>query len=167
MLGKTLDGFEVIDRWNSHLKDHPDVLGILPEALAKISTDGRDFLIEEVIFDRIIGETICVPTGFEDEIVFAKRPNRFGYTRFVKNREAIPTKSVVIILKKAEGNQYVLITAFIGSLSPAEPWDTRNFKKFGNFKKAQKESLDFWNTHALVWGVEEVLPGTETTICPW
>ena len=167
MLGKTFDGFVVIDRDDSHVQSHKDVLGVLPEALAKISARGRNFIVEEVVFDRIVGKTICVPTGPGDEIVFAQRPNRFGLTRFVKNREAMDTKSVTIILKKAEDNKYILITAFIGPLAPAEPWDTRNFKRSGNFKKAQKESLEFWNTHALVWGVEETLPGTETTTCPW
>ncbi|MEI8269811.1 MAG: hypothetical protein WCG45_00420 [bacterium] len=149
-------GEEVRDRVDSHL--HQTAVALLPEALQKISANGRGFTIEEVKFDRIVGESDCVPTGPEDAIIFAKRPNRWGLTRFVRNRQPEKSSSVVVILKKAEeGNFFILITAFIGSIAPPEPWD----------RNATSESRNFWNTHALVWGSQEVISGTESLDCPW
>jgi len=150
-------GEKVVDRYQSHL--HPEVMAILPEALAKIKSKGRNFLIEEIDFGRIVGESICVATRPGDQIVFVRRSRRFGMTRFVKNRLPEPSSKAVVILKTADGEPgaYVLITAFIGDLSEPEPWD----------RNATSQSRDFWNTHALVWGSEEVILETETTQCPW
>lgn len=145
-------GEEVVDRPRSHL--HPGVGELLPEALSKISANGRSFLIEEVDFGRPIGEKMCVVTGPDDEIVFAQRPHRFGLTRFVKNRRPEPCTSVVVILKKAEdADYYVLITAFIGHRPEPEPWD----------RNATAASFAFWDQHALVWGSEPVVAGTART----
>ncbi len=154
---KIKSGEAVVDRYNSHL--HSSVLDILPEALGKIESKGRKFLVEEVDLDRIIGETICVATGLGDQIVFAQRPKRFGLSRFVKNRQAEPCSTVVVILKTADEQPgtYVLVTAFIGGKPEPELWD----------KNATPKSRKFWTSHALVWGKEEIIPGTETSVCPW
>lgn len=162
---KLKSGEDVIDRYQSHL--HESVLSHLPTALARIDSRGRKFLVEEVSFDSPIGETICVPTGLGDEIVFAKRPKRFGLTRFVKNRAAEPCSSVVVILKADDNGGYILITAFVGCRPEPEPWDSRNFSQQANPQKAEQLAREFWNSHALVWGCEEVIPNTETTACPW
>lgn len=149
-------GEEVVDRYRPHL--HQDAVSVLPEALQKINASGRNFIIEEVKFDRIVGETICVATRPGDQIIYAKRPKRWGHTRFVRNRKPEQSSSVVVILKKAEEDDfYILITAFVGKIADPEPWD----------RNATSTSRDFWNTHALVWGYEEVLLDTETTECPW
>lgn len=29
------------------------------------------------------------------------------------------------------------------------------------------ETFEFWSSHALVWGSEPIVPGTETATCPW
>jgi hypothetical protein len=149
-------GENVVDRYQSHL--HNDVLQILPGALSKVESNGRKFIVEEIQMGRIIGETICVATKPGDQIVYAKRPKRFGLTRFVKNQKPELSSSVVTILKKAEeGDFFILITAFIGNIAEPEPWD----------RNATEKSRDFWETHALVWGYEEIVPGTETIECPW
>lgn len=156
ILGRLASGEAVIDRHNSHCHALPS--GILEEALSRIQSSGRNFFVEEVDFGRPIGETICVRTGSSDEIVFAKRPRRYGLTRFVKNRSPEATNSVVVIVKKADDyDGFVLITAFFGTKAEPEPWD----------RNATEKSLDFWSTHAIVWGSEETIPGTETNLCPW
>lgn len=156
-IGMTLaSGEAVIDRFNSHV--HGEVAQLLPAAFSRIDSKGRKFLIEEVMFDRIVGNTVCVPTTDADEIVWAKRPKRFGHSRFVKNRKPEPCDKVVVILKKDDfEDYYVLITAFIGHRPEPEPWD----------RNANGNSLAFWHSHALVWGSESTIPGTETTNCPW
>lgn len=155
--GTLASGEVVVDRYNSHLRE--DAACFLPSALARINGQGRSFLAEEVDFGQPIGETMCVSTGPGDRIVYAKRPKRFGHTRFVVNRLPESCSSLVVILvaaKEAPG-LYVLISAFIGRKAEPEPWD----------KNATAGSVAFWNTHALVWGHEETVPGTETVICPW
>ena len=115
-------GQVVVDRFNSHI--HESVAALLPEALTKVSLGGSQFAVEQVDFDRIVGETTCVETHEGDQIIYAQRPKRFGASRFVKNRQPEPCKSVVVILKKAEdGDYFVLITAFIGVRPEPEPWD--------------------------------------------
>ncbi len=159
-IGTLKGGEPVFDRYNSHL--HASVAAILPAALAQIDVGGRAFLVEEVDFGRQIGETVCVATGPGDQIVYAQRPKRFGLTRFVKNRQPEPCSTVVVILKIADGAEaamgaYVLVTAFIGHKAEPEPWDWN----------ATPNSVAFWSSHALVWGSEPAIPGTETTECPW
>lgn len=157
MLGLLMSGEPVVDRYNSHLRE--SVAALLPVALAQISSQDRSFLIEEVDFGWPIGETTCLPTGPVDKIVYARRPKRSGLTRFVKGRAPEPCSSVVVILKTAddEPEAYVLVTAFIGHKPEPEPWD----------RNATANSRAFWNTHALVWGSEPVILGTETSECPW
>ncbi|KKS82790.1 MAG: hypothetical protein UV58_C0005G0044 [Candidatus Wolfebacteria bacterium GW2011_GWC1_43_10] len=165
MLGKLASGEMVVDRFNSH--NHIGLSRFLPVALARINSLGRGFLVEEVDFGSSIGETICVPTGPGDEIVFAQRPKRFGLTRFVKNRKSEPCSSLVVILKVGDCGEYVLITAFVGTRPEPEPWDERNFAQQADPSAARKAAFRFWLSHALVWGAEPIVPGTETTVCPW
>lgn len=154
-LGVLVSGQEVVDRDESHI--HGPVADLLVEAFEKIVLNDEQFKVVQVDFDRIVGKSTCVVTSSQDEIIFAKRPARFGLTRFVKNREAVPCKSIVVILKKAGGNQYVLITAFIGEKAEPEPWD----------RNATAKSVEFWNSHAMVWNSEPIVSGTETKVCPW
>jgi hypothetical protein len=155
MLGKLKSGEVVVDRYNSHI--HETVKVVLPAALAQIESGRSQFLVTEIEFEKVIGDTTCIPTGPGDEVVFAKRPKRFGHTRFVKNRKPLPCSSVVVILKATTEGGYVLITAFVGHKAEPEPWD----------RHSNSKSLEFWSKHALVWGSEEVIPGTETERCPW
>jgi hypothetical protein len=155
LLGRLAGGEAVIDRFNSHL--HPGVVEILPEALARVNAEGKKFLVEEVDFGRPIGQTICVETGPLDQVVFAQRPKRAGLSRFVSNREPEKSSSVTVILKAGDRGEYVLITAFVGAPAPPEPWD----------RNATEQSVPFWSSHALCWGAEETIPGTETDQCPW
>ncbi|MDH4329991.1 MAG: hypothetical protein OEV93_00355 [Candidatus Moranbacteria bacterium] len=153
----------VSNRHHSHL--HDDVAEILTEALSRIDSGKRDFFVEQVDFGRVVGETICVATDNGDEIVFAKRPKRYGHTRFVKTKRPEPCSSLVVILKKIETG-YVLISAFVGVKPQPEPWDHRSFSQQSDPQKAERLAIEFWNSHALVWGCD-VISGTETTRCPW
>jgi hypothetical protein len=156
-MGRLASGQRVIDRYNSHL--HPQVLELLPKAFRKIRLTGEQFQVVQVDFDRIVGETTCVVTGTGDLIVYAQRPKRFGLSRFVKDRQPQESRSIVVILKKADDvpSTYVLITAFVGVKPEPEPWD----------RNKTEQSVAFWSSHALVWDSEPVVPGTETPFCPW
>ena len=157
MTWKLGSGEAVVDRHQSHL--HTGVASLFPEALAHIDARGRKFLVEEVDFGRLIGETVCVATNDADEIVYAQRLRRAGLSRFVKNRVAAPCAAVVVILKRddLDMSTYVLISAFVGHKSEPEPWD----------RNATPQSVAFWNSHALIWGSEPIVSGTETATCTW
>lgn len=153
MLGILKSGEKVFDRPRSHL--HAGVAELLPEVLPLIDSDGREFFRVEHDFGRVVGNTTCVSTTPGEHIVFAQRPRRAGLTRFVKNRQAEPCTSLVLVLKRVpEG--YLLITGFIGGNSPVEPFD----------QNATEESVVFWNAHALVWGSEPVVEGSEIDFPP-
>lgn len=157
ILGRLASGELVVDVANSHVATHGSVLPFLADALAMMSSDDQEVVISELDMGRVVGESIRVATTDTDEIVYAQRPNRRGLTRFVKNRKPDPCSRVVVLVKRTTGGAYVLLTAFIGTRCPAEPWD----------RNADKTSVPFWNKNALIWGAEEVIPGTETTKCPW
>lgn len=162
----------VFDRLGSHIhNDSPKFMKYLANALLQIESNGRDSIEQEIQFDHVIGKTICVEAKSGDEIIFAQRKGRVGFSRFVKNREAEDCYSLFVVLKKAEEDPgcYVITTAFIGHLSFPEPWDENAFSKRENSAKARQDSIEYWSTHALVWESEEIkiIPGTETTQCPW
>lgn len=153
ILGRLGSGQQVVDRHASHI--HSDVSVLLVVVFRKIHLS-KEFDVVQVDFDRFVGNTTCVATTENDDVIFAQRPNRSGLTRFVKNREPAPCRSVTVILKKAREG-YVLISAFIGGKPEPEPCDSN----------ATERSVLFWSSHALIWGSEEILLGTETEICPW
>ena len=106
--------------------------------------------------DEYIGCTDLVETKEGDEIVYALRPLRSIYSRFVKNKKSVPSKWVTLNIRK-EKEMYVLHTAFVGRLTPSFPGDDY----------LPDQSKEFWACHALVWGSQEIIPGSETDKCPW
>lgn len=156
LLGMTADGARVIDREHSHL--HQCAIGLLEEALSMIRTNNRAFIEAELDFGQVIGMTSCVSTTENDMIIFGQREKRNGLTRFVLDREMIPSTKMMVILKRGNSpDEYILITAFVGGKPEPEPWD----------KRATQASFDFWESHALVWTGEQVMPGTLTAKVPW
>lgn len=165
LLAPRLDSGEiVVDREPSHVK--PCDFEVIVRALARVTSNGRNFIEEEVQFPGEIGFTTCVETGEKDDIVFAQRKNRRGLTRFVRGRSPIRSKSVTIVLKRESGEKYVLITGFVGCKPEPEPWDSRAFDSKPNPAAASARSRAFWARHALVWDGQDIVPGTETTIAP-
>ena len=154
-IGTLASGEPVYDRYNSHL--HSDVSQLLPEVFEGVSGMGR-FMEIEHNFGRFVGNASCVATDRNDEVVYAQRPKRAGLSRFVKNRCSEPCDSAVVVLLRDDVEPYyVLITAFIGRKSGPEPWDRR----------ATAHDREFWSRHALIYGSEPIIPGTETAVCPW
>lgn len=99
-----------------------------------------------------------IETTESDDVFYAKRPNREKYTRFVRGREPVPATTVTIELRKKGGTEFEIFTAFIGKLTPPFPFGKDDLNEDGR---------EFWKNHALVVGNQELVPGTETTDCPW
>ncbi len=159
-LTTTKNGFKVYvdmeaSHASTHFAHHPKLIDAVIKAITAI--DAVENIIRlEMDMGEEIGTTDLVETSDQDEIVYAKRPLRTSYSRFVKNKKSRPTSWITIDIRKS-GDVYNLYTAFVGRLTPSFPG--------GNYLPEQ--SRDFWANHALVWGSQEIVAGTETTQCPW
>lgn len=113
--------------------------------------------IDASLHKREVFVSTDVATHPGDQIVYAQRVGRAGLTRFVKNRAAEHCSSFVVVLKAGDGGEFVCMTAYVGHRAEPEPWD----------EMATEKSVAFWSSHALLWGSEPIVPGTETDQCPW
>jgi hypothetical protein len=133
----------VIDRRNSHAHISGEDLEL---ALFQVDSQGLGFLVEEVDCGKTVGKARCVKTTEEDNIVYAYRHDRMGPTRFVLNREPIPTNRITVVLKRHDLREgvMILISAWAGIKTEPEPWDSA-------LKKDQplSDSQAFWSNHAL------------------
>jgi hypothetical protein len=142
----------------THLAHHPKLLTAVKRCLKEIKLDA-DIVRLEITADDEIGTCDLVETGPDDDIIYAIRVGRTTYSRFAKHRQSSPTSSFVVDIRRDSNtnNNYHLYTTFVGGLVPSFPG--------GDFMPDQ--SIEFWNNHALVYGTQEIIPHTETTICPW
>lgn len=159
-LAKTKNGFEVyvdmkLSHATTHFAHHPKLIDAVKKAISFVEPKEEVFRIE-IDMKEEIGTTDLIQTTDKDEIVYAKRPLRAQYSRFVKNKNSRPTSWITIDLRK-DGNAYNLYTSFVGRLTPSFPG--------GNYLPEQ--SREFWSNYALVWETQEIVPGTETKKCPW
>jgi hypothetical protein len=160
LFATTKNGYEVyIDMERSHALTHLSKTSGLEAAakefIAGIGVCGDQLRLEKDM-GYVVGFVDLVETKTGDDIVYAKRPHRETYSRFVKNKKSAPSSWVTLDLRR-KGDLYELYTAFVGRLTPSFPG--------GDFLPDQ--SKDFWSRHALVWGSQEIVPGTETKECPW
>lgn len=141
---------------------HPEAVALLDEAIAKIvlPTDGSRLEIS-IDLGRPLGPAGCVEVadiGLDGAGLFAQRPKRPGKSRVVVlPDDEVPTVSTFVVVGKPMRNpgEYRLITAYIGTQAPAEPWG-------GKTAEDRARLLEFWRTHALVWNdtMAQAEPGT-------
>ena len=160
LFAKSKNGIEVyLDTERSHALTHfshnPKLIEATKEVISDLNISGKIISTEKQMTEYA-GDTDLVETNEEDEIVYALRPLRSIYSRFVKNKKSVPSKWVTIKIRK-EKEMYILYTAFIGRLTPSFPG--------GNYLSDQ--SKVFWACHVLVWGSQEIIPGSKTDKCPW
>lgn len=127
-----------------HLLETPHLLDLVAELIATEDIHGEKVAIEKDML-RTVGHTSLVKTDNSDEIVYAKRKQRDTYSRFVKNKQLLPTSWVTVILFR-EDNRYFLWSAWCGRLIP--------------------RVKDFWKNHALVYDPAIIQTETETNTVP-
>lgn len=136
---------------NHHV--HGKMKEILPDIIKMIECENRgNFFFDQIEFPYEIGKTTCVEIDETDDIVYAVRRGRKGYTKFVRNRLPESTKYVTVILIK-KNDFYYVISAYIGPKSEVEPFDPVSTEK----------SYKYWENHALIFGTEPIYPSTLTT----
>lgn len=152
-------GEAVTDRNPSHV--HVGVTSaLLAEALTQIrAAPGEHMSKKTVDFGRVIGACTRVETQAEDEIVFARRVDRDGLTRFVKNRQPESTTLLTISLRRTADGSYEIRTAYLGGPGHVEPWAAP--------AERYQSAVAFWSRHALCFGYEPIVSGTEQIDCPW
>lgn len=157
---KSKNGVDVyLDTEHSHALMHFSHNPKLADAVRKVISVldiKEDSMRIETCMNEEVGTTDLVETSEDDEIVYALRPLRSTYSRFVKNRKATPSSWVTVDIRR-EDDVYTLYTAFVGRLTPSFPG--------GDYLPEQ--SKEFWARHALVWGAQEIVLGSETSKCPW
>ena len=140
----------------THFQKHPELISLVRKAL-----ENHNFNNDETRFDidtkQKTGMSDLVTTSDNDDIIYAKRPLRDTYYRFVKNRKPEPTTFITMELNKINNKECKLFTAYVGQLTPPTP-------------RPEKDSLEarmFWKNHALVYNKKDVVAGTETEKCSW
>ena len=143
----------------THFAEAPQLRALTQEIIARTSLDGDKPILFDTDMGRTVGNTDLVENRPGDVIVFARRRNRGDiYTSFNKTQSPQPCSVVSVAFKYLEDNTYELASAWIGPLdSPSFPGEP----------EATPDSKAYWLAHSLVWGTQEIQPGTETSVCPW
>jgi hypothetical protein len=146
---------------DEHLAQHQEVVKLLPECFELLGNFQPQLIAVDIDLRRVVGQTICVATNPTDQIVYAQRVGRAGYTRFVMEKQPQPTSHITIVAKHLSGGSIQLITAYMGRKATPEPWDRRVRSIL-----EQQGSRLFWDNHALIWGHQQV-SGDPVIACPW
>ena len=133
-----------------HLLETPNLIDLVIEVIPTISVMSERQVVAERDLGRVVGTTNLIETTDSDEIVYAKRIGRDSYSRFAKNREPIPCRSIVVVLRKGDAGYY-LWTAMCARLLPKEAWI---------------ESSTFNKTHAMAFDESLVQIDTLTKLKP-
>jgi hypothetical protein len=141
---------------STHFADTPQIRPYVKQIIEQTDVSGKNMEFD-VDTGVILGMSDLVVTEKNDEIVYAIRKNRDRHMRFTKSQRAQPSSMIAISLTRLDDNTYDLYSAWLGTQTPPTP----------NSPHANLKSKPFWSTHALVWGTQKILPGTETTRCPW
>ena len=159
-IAKSKNGIDVyFNTESSHVLTHFQASGSLKPKVSEIISNlkiSSNNIYESFNINEDIGFSELIPTTEKDEIIYAKRLHRETYTRFAKNRQPIPTSLITLWICK-ENDIYELKSAWFGPITPpipGDPWEN-------------EQSLPFWLSHALVWGIQEIDRSTITKECPW
>jgi hypothetical protein len=132
-----------------HLKAHPEVNKILPEAIGRIKLPSTGFLSKEVELGRVIGKKTRVVTPLCDvdsKILFTQRIDRDKPSRVAPIGSVCEdTTKIVVLARPSDPRTYILVSSWIGLLARKEPWD----KTIANQEEFQ-ECLEFWCSNALI-----------------
>lgn len=151
VLGRLADGTRAWTRaGEDHLVAHPGAASLLPLALAAVPAppEPGGALSFVHTFAEPVGLLTCVPVGPGDEIVYARRRGRTaGVSRFVKGKDGVPCRTFVVWLATSRRGVTEVGTAYVGRVTPAEPWRPRARRSRATWETARA----FWASHALVW----------------
>jgi len=134
------------------LKAQPEVLRCLEYAIADVvlPEDGSDLGVEVDMGEPIAKNRLIRvgSVGYDETCDFAFRAGRRKPSRVTIAQPTEDASTVVIWASrntKGDPKSYVLRTAYIGTLSPREPWACRDEGELC------EKSFPFWSEHALAY----------------
>jgi len=144
---------------STHFHDTPQLKSLVTEVVGKMDLNGQE-IATHVDMERVVGTCDVVAVDNTDEIIYAIRKNREndGLVPFTKTRKPQPCRFVSVHLEPKKDGSYELASTWIG---------TFNDEPFPEASDANDKSVEYWNCFAFVWGSQEIIPSSETTICPW
>ncbi|MDQ7814267.1 MAG: hypothetical protein RDU25_00460 [Patescibacteria group bacterium] len=141
------------------LKAQPEVLACLEYAIADVvlPEDGSDLGVEVDMGEPIAKNRLIRVgnVGYDETCDFAFRSGRHKPSRVTMVEPTEDVSTVVIWANrnvKGDPKSYVLRTAYIGTLSPREPWACRNEEELC------EKSFPFWTGHALAYDPATMSP---------
>lgn len=141
---------------------HPEVVGLLDETIGRVRLPAKRAGLNALVdLGRPLGRHGCVEVtdiGLDGIGMFAQRPGRPGLSRVVQiDPNAVEMASTVVVVGTPmdHRSEYWLVTAYVGTEAPPEPWATTDPER-------RAISLAFWRSHALVWNetMDEPVPRT-------
>jgi len=152
---QSMDGFFITDQIGSHV--HGDLKNRLQMVVKRITCADREYISDVIRFPTFIGKNNCVSVTWRDEILYAKRTGRKGFSKFVLNRTSTPTDCISIYLKRKQ-DIYLIKSCYYG--------DGKLNWIDEDLDRAYK-SISYWENHAIVFGSEPIEENTITYINPW
>ena len=161
-LGHTKDGYVVYDH-NVQKIRYPATMAAI---IALVETHGEAMILREITMDVDVGLLQCIPTCSSDSVFYAKHRHEDRWSRFVRNKDPLPTKTVQVVLQKL-GQNYQLLAFHYGPAIIAEPdqWDVIENEK--DPLVALQNSIQFWAQHAWIEGTYDIDPETATEENVW
>lgn len=163
-LGMTADGQLVFEARNSHINDHGArelVIEAIPRIDASMVSEPMPIQVD---LGRVLGESLCVPTSSEDQIIFANRPPRTYPSRLVIGREGIEVSTAVLVLRRNPlGKGLVCVTAYVGAVAPPEPSPFLLRTDPVGYAAA----IRFWSSHALLLDRMQIDEASISVRRPW
>lgn len=150
----TADGGHMIadEETKKIISTHTDVVDLLEEAIGLVQLPEYPIHRLKITVDigRIVGRDGCVNTTLispETETLFAWRQHRPGPSRVIQTVGNETTKITIKAAGTENPHVYRLLSAYIGEPAIEEPWHT----KIQPGSTEERQSLNFWCSHALVW----------------
>lgn len=140
----------------SSISSNPHLLRLAEEALLTIELTGASLRIEHDM-GRSIGRSELVKTTDADSVFYARQSKTEGFTRFVKNRQAVPTQYMTIKLVCDADDDYELVSIWIGKDYPKGP----------DHLEATADSADYWANHAVTYNGQSIVSNSLTKTCPY
>lgn len=157
-------------KFKKHMEAHKEFLVPYQELIDYaiqndlLRCNGEQLCKLTVEFPFTVGYCNLVQISNEDEIVYAKRIGRDGYTPLVLNRTPQKVNKCIFILNRNRdnANEYYIITVFPGDYCVKEPQD-----KHIQDQEELEESLNFWGQHAIIYEEDIIDKDTLTRECPF
>lgn len=140
----------------SQISSQPYLVGLVKEALEKTEPKTADAVIEQDM-GRDIGYDFVTETTGNDSVFYAQLLRSSTYMRFVKNKKALATSYLTMILRQDDKGEYELRNTWIGRVSPPVPGDNNE----------TDESKPYWDSHACIFDKQPLQSRTITRVCPY